>query len=322
MKKNNKTLLFFSGILSICIGLIGYFLGCIIGTIDLIFLRIFNLSLFISQTIWYSGIPIMFGFFLILIELVFKKNIKNLHTKHVKINKLTVVLTAYNDESSIYRSVKDFLSSPYVKRVIVISNNSSDRTEFFAKKAGAIVINELKQGYGQCVYRGMNEAVKYLDTELICICEGDLTFRSYDISKMIPYIIHGDIVNGTRIVENLQNKNNQLTLFSHFGNLFVAKLLEFKYLGSFTLTDVGTTYKIIRRNSLRKIIKKLNPNVNLMFNAYFLEIAVKNNLIIIECPITFHKRVGISKGASTNFASAKIGLKMIFGIIFSWRIFE
>ena len=41
---------------------------------------------------------------------------------------------------------------------------------------------------------------------------------------------------------------------------------------------------------------------------------------IVECPITFHPRVGISKGGNVNnWWALKVGLRMVFGIAGSWR---
>ena len=107
---------------------------------------------------------------------------------------MTVTLTAYNDEDSIGAAVQDFLQHPLVKRVIVVSNNSTDYTVHRAQEANAIVFNESLPGYGHCVYRCLTEAVQYDDTELIVLCEGDLTFRAHDLEKFLAYIAHADIV--------------------------------------------------------------------------------------------------------------------------------
>ncbi|HEX3991436.1 MAG TPA: hypothetical protein VHX39_09725, partial [Acetobacteraceae bacterium] len=64
----------------------------------------------------------------------------------------------------------------------------------------------------------------------------------------------------------------------------------------------------------------VDPTVNLEFNAHLLDIAMQLRLTIIECPITFHPRVGESKGGNTsNLRALKVGLRMVLGIIFGWR---
>jgi glycosyltransferase involved in cell wall biosynthesis len=236
---------------------------------------------------------------------------------------LTVALTAYNDERSIGGAVKDFRAHPLVKRVIVISNNSKDRTMELAAQAGAIVFNETRQGYGACVHRALREALKFEDTELTMLCEGDLTFRAADIEKFLAYIPHADVVNGSRIVEQLQERDTQLSLYMHYGNLFAGKVLEMKHLGAVSLTDVGTTYKLCRNTKLRELMPKLDPRINLEFNAYFLDMALTAGVRIIECPVAFYPRVGTSKGGNVNNRIAtRLGLRMLFGIFVDWKGFS
>ena len=147
-----------------------------------------------------------------------------------------------------------------------------------------------------------------------------MTFRAKDLEKLLAFIDHADIVNGTRIVEQLRDYSTQLSTFMDYGNFFVGKLLEFKHMGRGTFTDVGTTYKLARRESLERLMPILNPEINLEFNAHFLDTALGNGECIVECPITFHARVGASKGGnSSNARAAQVGLRMIAGLVFGWR---
>src|SRR5205823_3674527 len=131
---------------------------------------------------------------------------------------------------------------------------------------------------------------------------------------------HADIVGGTRIVEQLRDKDTQLTTFMFYGNFFVGKLLEVKHLGRGTFTDVGATYKLCRNAALARLLPVLNPAVNLEFNAHFLDKALDFGLRVLECPVTFHKRVGASKGGNrSNRAALKVGVAMIRGVLLDWR---
>jgi len=235
--------------------------------------------------------------------------------------RVTVVLTAFNDEKSIASSVEDFKKKAYVNRIIVIDNNSKDNTYQQAQFAGAEVFTELRQGYGACVYRGLVEGARVSDSDIIALCEGDLTFRADDLDKMITYLPHADVVNGTRIVEQLRQPKTQLTNFMYFGNFFAAKILELKHFGKGTLTDLGTTYKLIKMPVLRQALPSINAGVNLEYNAYFLDIMLKEKYKIVECPITFHERVGLSKGGNrSNTKAVSVGVRMLIGIIFSWKL--
>ena len=146
-----------------------------------------------------------------------------------------------------------------------------------------------------------------------------MTFRAFDIDKFMSYIPHAEIVNGTRIVEQLRAQRTQLTSFMYYGNFFVGKLLEAKHLGKGTFTDVGTTYKLCRNSTLRVLLPLLNPAINLEFNAHFLDTALGGPIHIVECPITFHNRVGRSKGGNvSNRRAFAVGMRMIKGIVVGW----
>lgn len=312
------------GVLCFCLGVASYLTGVL-----LVFPRyILGLHALLDPVaewlVWYSGMPIVLGLGLALIDLfvllTHKKPAVPVRYDPVRTRKVTVALTAYNDEDSITESVEDFLSHPLVKRVIVVSNNSSDATFARAEAAGAITFDEKAPGYGRCVYRCLNEAVRFSDTDYVVLCEGDRTFRAYDVEKLLAYVPHADVVNGTRIVEPLRNHITQLSTFMYYGNLFVGKLLEAKHLGRSTITDVGTTYKLCRRDALVRLLPKLDPAVNLEFNAHFLDTALEQGHVLLECPITFHQRVGVSKGGNVNnWRGFTVGARMIIGLVFGWK---
>jgi glycosyltransferase involved in cell wall biosynthesis len=285
-----------------------------------------NIGLFTSKndyflvifTLIFDVLVIYFIFNLIFIQPKIKLH-KTVHYEPITNPELTVVLTAYNDELSIRDAVLDFKNHPNVKRVIVISNNSKDRTIQFAEEAGAIAFNEEKQGYGACVHRALTEGAKFEDTELTLLCEGDMTFKAYDIDKFLAYLPHADIVSGTRIVDQLRNKETQLTNFMFYGNFFVGKLLELKHISVGTFTDVGTTYKLCRNEVLRDLLPQLDNSVNLEFNPYFLDKALTSKYLVVECPVTFHPRIGVSKGGNiNNYVAFKLGMRMIWGILWKW----
>jgi hypothetical protein len=311
------------GVLAFSAGILGYLAGVL-----MVFPRYLGLEAWLGPAshaiVWYSGVPIVAGLGLALIDLLFFLDRKrpNLPVRYRPLANLrvTVALTAYNDEESIGPAVADFLSHPQVRRVIVVSNNSADRTFERAEASGAIAINEERPGYGRCVHRCLSEAARFTDTDLVVLCEGDLTFRAYDIDKLLAYAPHGDVVNGTRTIEPLRQHRTQLSTFMYYGNIFVGKLLEAKHLGRATVTDVGTTYKLCRRDALLDLLPRLDPAVNLEFNAHFLDTALAEGHLLVECPVTFHARVGVSKGGNVNnLRGFQVGMRMIFGLLFGWR---
>jgi hypothetical protein len=318
--------LFFFGSLLLTLGLAIYFFGILFSIVRLT-LQLGEPFRSWNQAIaWYSGVPSTAGVLLAASDLALLLPGKRRRSRSRTIEPITnrnmvVALTAYNDEQSIADAVADFSGHPLVKQVIVVDNNSADKTREIARAAGATVVTELKPGYGRCVYRCLEAAMTAAaDGELIVLCEGDMTFRAADLEKFLAYIDHADMVNGTRIVEQLREYSTQLSTFMYYGNFFVGKLLELKHLGRGTFTDVGTTYKLARRQSLERLLPLLNPAINLEFNAHFLDTALMSGERVVECPITFHPRVGVSKGGNVNNRRAfRVGLRMMAGLSWGWR---
>jgi glycosyltransferase involved in cell wall biosynthesis len=309
----------------VLIGLSLYFAAILLSIFRLMILQRHLLVGLIARLLWISGFPSTIGTILISVDLALLLPLKRrthhqYTTKVAEASLISVALTAYNDELSIADAVRDFLSHPRVKRVIVVSNNSKDRTMELAIEAGATAVNEDRQGYGHCVWRSLKEAEQWQDTDLVALCEGDMTFRAADLDKFLAYMPHAEIVNGTRIVEQLRDHNTQLSTFMYYGNFFAGKLLEVKHLGKGTFTDVGTTYKMMPRQVVTALLPMLNPTINLEFNAHFLDVALEHGFSIVECPVTFHPRIGVSKGGNIdNFRALKVGSRMIWGLTFGWN---
>ncbi len=325
LRRRELVPLFFFGTLLGLLGVATYFFGIVFS----IFRLLLNLGepfrAWNEAIIWYSGVPLTVGLALIALDLAFLLPAKRMVLRRkppepVSDRQVVVALTAYNDEQSIGDAVADFCSHPLVRRVIVVENNSKDRTYDIARLAGAVVVTETLPGYGRCVYRCFKEALADDAAHLIVLCEGDMTFRARDLEKLLAYVNDADIVNGTRIVEQLREYSTQLSTFMYYGNFFVGKLLELRHLGRGTFTDVGTTYKLLRRDSLERLMPVLKPQINLEFNAHFLDTALGIGERIVECPITFHPRSGVSKGGNVNNLRAlRVGLRMIVGLCIGWR---
>ena len=316
--------LLFFGSLLLLLGLTLYFGGIVFSLVRLILRLGQPFQAWNEAIIWYSGVPSTLGLVLAALDVLFllpgkRRRSHGERLQPVSNRQVVVALTAYNDEKSIGEAVTDFRNQPLVRRVVVVDNDSRDNTFMVAKAAGALAVTETKLGYGSCVYRCLREALAQTELDLIVLCEGDLTFSARDLEKLLAYIDHADIVNGTRVVEQLRDYSTQLSTFMYYGNFFAGKLLELKHLGRGTFTDVGTTYKLIRRRSLERLLPHLNPTVNLEFNAHFLDTALAYGERVVECPITFHPRVGVSKGGNVNNRRAlKVGLRMVWGLCFGW----
>ena len=244
--------------------------------------------------------------------------------------KIFVIIPAYNEEEIVEKVVKDYKNQKYVQDVLLIDNHSNDRTVEIAKSCGARVITkDENKGFAHSCIVGMRESLK-TDANIVAFTECDGTFSGYDLEKMILYLDNCDMVIGTRQVQVLTEKGNQNSMFYVWVNYILAKLIQIKYfslsnLGIVELTDVGCLYRCIRKEAIEKIkfelldkdAKKIrnNPNSGLIAN-FLTMIGIENNLKIVEIPITFKKRIGVSKtGANKKLKAISYGLQFFWFIL-------
>lgn len=96
-------------------------------------------------------------------------------------SKVAVLIPCYNEELTIDKVVKDCKKYLPEAEIFVCDNNSTDKTAEKAKKAGAKVMFESRQGKGNAVRRMFAD----IDADVYVMIDGDGT---YDI-KAIPNLI-------------------------------------------------------------------------------------------------------------------------------------
>jgi len=226
-----------------------------------------------------------------------------------KKQKVSVIFPTYNEKDSIYRVIQDFFSCSYVDEIVVVNNNAAEGTEEEVNKTKAMQVFEKKQGYGWAIRRGLNEA----KGDILIISEPDGTFVGNDVIKLLAYSDDFDVVLGTRTQTALIWKGANMGWFLHWGNYFIAKMIQFLF-DTTELSDVGCTMRLIKRKALEKIAPQFKTG-----GSYFeLEIAmlsVINKIKFIEIPLNYKKRVGHSSITGSKLKAFRLGLQMILYIM-------
>lgn len=219
--------------------------------------------------------------------------------------KISLVMPAYNEEASIGEVVRDFQSLEQVEEIIVADNNSEDETASVAKENGAKVVEEDRQGYGYSMKAAMDAATK----DVIVTVESDSTYSSKDLEKLIAYSSDFDIVLGERTNTALIEENAKMGFFLRTGNKFLGKIVEILFSGP-TINDVGCSYRLFRRDSLDRILENEVRGADL-YSPQIILVALKNDLEFVQIPVNYKKRVGESKLTNTLTSSSIIGVKML-----------
>ena len=93
-------------------------------------------------------------------------------------SKVAVLIPCYNEELTIDKVVKDCKKYLPEAEIFVCDNNSTDKTAEKAKKAGAKVMFESRQGKGNAVRRMFAD----IDADVYVMIDGDGT---YDIKQFL-----------------------------------------------------------------------------------------------------------------------------------------
>ena len=151
--------------------------------------------------------------------------------------KIAVLIPCYNESKTIEKVIKDFRNALPEATIYVYDNNSNDNTYEIAKKAGAIVRKEKKQGKGN-VLRTM---FRKIDAQCYILVDGDDTYSANDAKKMCDSVLENnvDMVIGDRLSSTYFTENKRH--FHNFGNVLVRKLINLIYKSQ--IRDVMTGYR-------------------------------------------------------------------------------
>lgn len=218
---------------------------------------------------------------------------------------VSVIFPAYNEENYIRAAVEDFFSNGVVDEIVVVNNNSKDRTDAEARQTAARVVLETKQGYGNALQRGLREA----SGDILILAEPDSTFMGKDVLKLLAYSDDFDMVCGTRTTAELIWREANMGWFLRLGNWIVAKFTQFLY-NTCSLSDMGCTMRLIHRQALQRFVNDLTVGGS-HFLPEMIVLAKREKLKVIEIPVNYRGRVGESKITGNLKGTFRTGFRMI-----------
>ncbi len=226
--------------------------------------------------------------------------------------KCSLIFPAYNEEENIGQAVKEFRALKCFDEILVIDNNSRDRTGEIARKEKAKVIRETKQGYGFALRRGMKEA----RGDYLVLCEPDGTFVAQDTFKLLGHIDKYDLVLGTRTSKKFITKKANMGPLLRYGNILLAKITALLYRTN-SLSDCGCTFRVFQR----PLAKKILPHLTVGGSHFLPETVVLTALsggTLWEVPVRYRARIGTSKITGSLKKTITVGFRM-GEIVFRYR---
>ena len=223
-----------------------------------------------------------------------------------------VIIPAYNEEDSIAKVIGD-IPKNLASEIIVVDNNSTDRTFEVARNSGATVLFEQRKGYGAACLKGI-EYLENIEPEIVVFLDGDYSDYPRELKYIINPIVEKkyDFVLGSRVMG--KREKGSLPIQSRLGSIIAGFLI--KLFWNVTYTDLGP-FRAIRYSKL------LQLNMADKWYGWTVEMqirAAKKNLKIIEIPVSYRKRIGKSKVTGTirgTIMASIIIMKTIFKELFN-----
>jgi glycosyltransferase involved in cell wall biosynthesis len=214
--------------------------------------------------------------------------------------RIVAVVPALNEAPSIEQVVRGLLGQTPVPlaEVIVVDNGSRDGTGQIARAAGATVVTEPRRGYGYACRAGVLAAE---GADVVVLLDGDAADDPDDLPRVLQPLLRGqaDLVVGSRSLG--AREPGSMTPHQVFGNWLAATIMRTLY--GINVTDMGP-FRTIRRADL------LALDMHEMTYGWSVEMMVKAaraGYRYHEVPVSYRRRIGVSKVAGTVSGSLKAG---------------
>lgn len=195
--------------------------------------------------------------------------------------KIAVLIPCYNESKTVEKVIKDYKETLPEADIYVYDNNSTDGTDKIAKKAGAIVKYEYKQGKGN-VIRSM---FRQIDADCYLMIDGDDTYPKEHAREMCDLILNGkaDMVIGDRLSSTYFTENKRP--FHNLGNRLVRFLINKLFKNN--IKDIMTGYRAFSYEFVKGfpvLSKGFEIETEMTIHA------VDKNFKLVEVPVTYRDR--------------------------------
>lgn len=220
--------------------------------------------------------------------------------------KTAVLIPCYNEAMTIEKVVADFRRELPDATIYVYDNNSTDSTAEIARRAGAIVKHEYRQGKGNVV-RSM---LRDIDADCYLMVDGDDTYPAESAREMCRLVEDGaDMVIGDRLSSTYFTENKRP--FHNEGNRLVRFLINRIFHSD--IHDIMTGYRALSRTFAKNFpIISRNFEIETEMTIH----ALDKNFLIRELKIDYRDR---QEGSHSKLNTYLDGMKVVATVFMMFR---
>lgn len=207
----------------------------------------------------------------------------------------------------------DFRQALPTAQIFVYDNNSKDGTATIAKRAGARVVRERRQGKGNVVRSMFHD----IEADVYLMVDGDDTYPADKASTMIAPVLKGDadMVIGDRLSTTYFKENKRLG--HNFGNRLVRLFINtFWHRETEPIVDVMTGYRAFSRRFVKSF-----PVISQGFEieTEMTIQALDKNFLVTSIPIAYHDK---PTGSFSKLNTVKDGIRVLTTIFNLFREYK
>lgn len=230
-----------------------------------------------------------------------------------KNKKIAILIPCYNESKTIEKVVKDYKDVLPDADIYVYDNNSNDGTDKLAKKAGAIVRYEYRQGKGNVIRTMFRD----IDADCYLMIDGDDTYPKENAKEMCDLVLTGkaDMVIGDRLSSTYFQENKRP--FHNFGNRIVRFLIN--KLFNNNVKDIMTGYRAFSYEFVKGfpvLSKGFEIETEMTIHA------VDKNFKLVEIPVQYRDRPEGSVSKLNTYSDGMKVLKTIANLFKEYKPFE
>jgi glycosyltransferase involved in cell wall biosynthesis len=215
-----------------------------------------------------------------------------------------VIIPALDEEVALPLVLRD-IPRPPVRRVVVADNGSTDRTAARALANGAELVHEPERGYGAACLKALAHLADD-PPEIVVFLDGDYSDHPDEIEALIAPILAGDadLVIGSRARGS--RERGALSPQQRVGNAIACRALRLFY--GVRYSDLGP-FRAIRWQTLQAlgmVDRNYGWTVEMQIKA------AKRGVRYREVPVSYRRRIGVSKVSGTVRGSLGAGAKILW----------